>query len=119
MNQLEVGDEITSNIPELKKEISRALSFKNSYGLIRVIAKYTQKMVEQRRSERVDTCLKLVGRCYSQGDTTVKNAIENVFVFSLDNILFSYNYMERKKVLRSIPTGLYTAYLKQVYASGV
>lgn len=119
MNPLEVGDEITSSIPELKKEISRAIGVKNSYALIRVITKYTQKMVEQRRGERVDACLKLVGRCYSQGDTTVKNAIENVFVFSLDNILFSYTATERKKVFNKIPTGLYTAYLKQVYASGV
>lgn len=119
MNALEVGDEITSNIPELKKQISRANGFKNSYALIRVIAKYTQKMVDQHRGESVDACLKLVGRCYSQGDATVKNAIENVFVFSLDSILFSYTAIERKKALNKIPTSLYTAYLKQVYASGV
>ncbi len=119
MNQIAVGEEIATTIPGLKKEISRAISSKNSYALIRVLTKYCQKMVEQHQEETVEKCFRLVGLCYSKGDTVVKNAIENVFVFSLDSILFSCSSTERKKILSQIPTGLYKAYLKQIYSSGI
>ncbi len=119
MNQLEAAREITTVLPEAAAEISGAGTLKSPFALIRVITSHTRKMVVQHNEIMVQKCLNLIDRIYSKGDKAIKNAIENVFIFSLDNILFSCNTPERVRVFRKVPINLYSAYLRQVYKSGV
>lgn len=119
MNQYEVADQIASEIPEVKTEISRIINLKNPFALVRIITRHTRKMVDQHNELMIEKCMKLIDKIYTKGDIVIKNAIENVFIFSLDNIVFSCTTTERKQVLSKVPAGLYTAYVKQVYKSGM
>ncbi|OJV55558.1 MAG: hypothetical protein BGO31_19560 [Bacteroidetes bacterium 43-16] len=119
MNQYEVADEIAAVIPEVKTEISRLVHLKNPFALIRIITRHTRKMVEQHNELMTDKCMKLIDSIYRKGDLMIKNAIENVFIFSLDNIFFTCPAGERKQVIRKVPAGLYALYVKQVYKSGL
>jgi len=119
MNQLEAAREITTVLPETAAELSGAQTLKSPFALIRVITSHTRKMVVQHNELMIEKCLKLVDRIYRKGDLAIKNAIENVFIFSLDNILFSCTAAERNRVFSKIPINLYTGYVKQIYKSGI
>lgn len=119
MDQFTVADEIISTVPEIKTEISRNTILKNPFAIIRIITRHTRKMVEQHNELMVEKCLKLVDRIYTRGDIVIKNAIESIFVFSLDSIVFSCTAPERKQVFSKVPSGLYKAYINQVYKSGM
>lgn len=119
MNQYEVADEIATEIPDIKTEISRVINLKNPFALIRIITRHTRKMVEQHNELMTEKCMKLIDKIYTKGDIIIKHAIENVFIFSLDSIVFSCTITERKHVFSKVPITLYTAYVKQVYKSGI
>lgn len=119
MNQLEAAQEITTVIPEAAAELSGAGTLKSPFALIRVITSHTRKMVLQHNEIMLQKCLKLIDRIYTKGDKAIKNAIENVFIFSLDNILSTCNAPERSRVFSKIPINLYSAYIRQVYKSGI
>lgn len=119
MNQLEAAREITTVIPEAAAEISGAGALKSPFTLIRIITGHTRKMVVQHNEIMVRKCLKLMDKIYTKGDRAVKNAVENVFIFSLDHILSACNAPERKQLFRKVPINLYSAYIKQVYKSGI
>ena len=119
MNHYEIADEIATEIPEVKTEISRAMNLKNPFAIIRIITRHTRKMVEQHNDLMTEKCMKVLDKIYTKGDIMIKHAIENVFIFSLDSIVFSCTSSEIKQVLRKVPIGLYTAYIKQVYKSGM
>jgi len=119
MNQYEVADEIAAEIPEVKPEISKIINLRNPFALVRIITRHTRKMVEQHNDAMIEKCMKLIDKIYTKGDIMIKNAIENIFIFSLDSIVFSCKANERKQVLSKVPIGLYTAYIKQIYKSGM
>lgn len=119
MKHSEIANEIATEIPEIKTEISRAMNLKNPFTLIRIITRHTRKMVEQHNDLRTEKCLKLLDRMYTNGDIMIKRAIENVFIFSLDSIVSSCTSIERNHVFNKIPVSLYTVYNKQVYKSGM
>lgn len=119
MNQYEAADDIIATIPEIKTEISRSTTRKNPFAIIRVITRHTRKMVEQHNELMVEKCMKLVDRIYTRGDIVIKNAVESIFVFSMDSIVFSCTAPERKQVFSKVPAGLYKAYINQVYKSGM
>ncbi|RQO29871.1 hypothetical protein DBR32_14940 [Taibaiella sp. KBW10] len=119
MNQYEVADEIATALPEVKAEVSKIIYLKNPFALIRVVTRHTQKMVEQHNELRIDQCLKLIDRIYAKGDLLVRNAIENIFIFSLDHIVASCNSRDKDRLLAKIPLKLHTAYVNQVYRSGI
>lgn len=119
MNQYEMADEIATEIPEVKTEIARIINLKNPFALIRIITRHTRKMVEQHNELMTEKCMKLIDKIYTKGDLIIKNAIENVFIFSLDSITTSCTSTERKQILSKVPVGLYNAYVNQVYRSGI
>ncbi|RYD99522.1 MAG: hypothetical protein EOP54_03825 [Sphingobacteriales bacterium] len=119
MNQNEAAAAISTAIPEVTEAITKDGAFKNPFALIHIITQHTRKMVVQHNELMTEKCLKLVDRIYTKGDLAIKNAIENVFIFSLDNILFSCSAAERNRVFSKVPINLYTSYINQVYKSGI
>lgn len=119
MNQLEAAREITTVIPKAAAELSGAGTLKSPFALIRVITNHTRKMVVQHNEIMLQKCLKLIDRIYTKGDSTIKNAIENVFIFSLDHILSTCTAPERSRVFSKVPINLYSAYIRQIYKSGI
>lgn len=119
MNQNEAVTVISAAIPEVTEELTKEAAIKHSFALIRIITCYTRKMVAQHNEQMIEKCLKLVDRIYTKGDLAIKNAIENVFIFSLDHILFSCSAAARSRISGKIPLNLYTGYVQQIYKSGI
>lgn len=56
---------------------------------------------------------------YQKGDQALKNAVENVFIYSLDSLTFSCEKTYKNLIFSKIPTSLHQLYLRQIYKSGL
>lgn len=119
MNTHQAAADITAALPELTHEVSRSNNLQNPFALIRILTRYTQKMVQQHNTAMAKKCMTLIGRIYTKGDLMIKHAVEDVFVYSMDRITLSCTLSERNELVKNIPAPLYQAYLKQVYTSGM
>lgn len=117
MNQVKLITEIGAALPELEPEINENAN--RPFALVRAVTWYTRKMIEQHNEVMINKCMKIVGSIYTKGDAMLKNAVADVFVFSLDTVLTSCNLKERKKLINILPENLRAVYLKQVYSSGI
>jgi hypothetical protein len=63
-------------------------------------------------------CMNRVQKIYRTGNTTVKNAVENIFVFAFSSILPRCNRVEWRLVQSCMPPELYTLYVRQVTKAG-
>lgn len=119
MNQNEAIVAVCTALPEVTATITNEGARSNPFALVRIITRYTRKMAAQHNELMLEKCLQLVDRVYAKGERAIKNAIENIFIFSLDNILYPCSAGERARVLMKVPINLYTSYVNQVYKSGI
>lgn len=119
MNQFEAADIIATEIPEVKKEITAVLMQKSPFQLITILTRHMRQMIDQHDLFMTEKCLKLIDRIYHKGDALIRTAIENVFVFRLESIVASCDTAERRHIMARIPGNLYTAYVRQIYRSGI
>lgn len=119
MNQNEAVVAVCTALPEVTDSITNEGARSNPFALVRIITRYTRKMAAQHNELMLEQCLQLVDRIYTRGAHTIKNAIENIFIFSLDNILYPCSPGERSRAFSKVPVNLYTSYVNQVYKSGI
>jgi hypothetical protein len=63
-------------------------------------------------------CFEIAENIYSKGDKAVRDTIENVFIYSLPSLLNLCNEDEEREIEKLIPS-LHTAYVQQVFRSGI
>jgi len=119
MNKYEAADEIATLIPAAQDEIFKAVAIKHPYLLIGVFTVHIQRLIEAHNQAMVERCFRIMEKIHYKGDNLLKVAVENIFVFSLDRIVASCNASEKKLLMSKIPIGLYTAYVNQIYKSGI
>lgn len=119
MNQNEAIVAVCAALPEVTAAITNERVRSNPFALVRIITGYTRKMAAQHNELMLEKCLQLVDRIYTRGAHTIKNAVENIFIFSLDNILYSCTAAERSRAFSKVPVSLYSSYVNQVYKSGI
>lgn len=114
---LEVPALIAGKLPQIKYELPRDGGQNSIYRSIQVLTDYTQRMALEHNFKMVQQCMTLVEKLYDKGNTLVKNAIENVFVFSFSTIMSRCNAVEWRIVQSYMPSDLYTLYVRQVLKS--
>lgn len=119
MNQNEAVVAVCTALPEVTATITNEGARSNPFALVHIITRYTRKMAAQHNELMLEKCLQLVDRVYTQGERAIKNAIENIFIFSLDHILYPCSAGERSRTFSKVPVTLYTSYVNQVYKSGI
>lgn len=119
MNQYEAVDKIIQVIPDAKNEMLDALSLRSPYKIIRVFAAEIKHLIEDNNYTVLGKSLDLMDKIYQRGDMMLKNAVENIFIFSLDSFTCSYTGAKRDLIFAKLPVGLYTAYINQIYKSGI
>lgn len=63
------------------------------------------------------TCMNHVQKMYKSGNTAVRNAVENIFVFAFSSILPHCNQVEWHLVQSCMPAELYSLYIRQIMRS--
>ena len=115
ITQLELPEYIEHEMPELSGICSKEKS-RNVYDIVRHMLKYTKSQVIRHNLRAAKKCMALAEQLYYRGNKAIKNAIENVYVFSFSHAFF-HNETERKQILEIVPPSLYKLYKQQVINS--
>ena len=115
IDQEELQALIEESIPELSGAIKKQ-KCENVYDVVRQMFSYTSSQVLKNNMAAAKKCLTLAAQLYKKGNKNIKNAIENVYVFSFSHAFF-HDEQKRKEVMEIIPSPLYELYKKQVINS--
>ena len=104
-------------MPQVKKELSHHGAALTAYQSMQVLTDYTKRMALEHDFKMVQKCMGLVETLYAKGNSPVKNAVENVFIFSFSSIMSRCNIVEWRMIQSFMPTDLYALYIQQVLKS--
>ena len=117
LNQYEVPAYIAGKLPQVKSDLSRNGVTLTAYQSIQVLTDYTKRMALEHDFKMVQKCMVLVEYLYEKGNALVKNAVENIFVFSFSTMLSRCSIVEWRIVQSYMPSDLYSLYVQQVLKS--
>jgi len=117
ISQDELPAFIEKSIPELSSVIRKTKS-ETAYDVVHQMLAYTTLQVIRHNLDAAKKCLSLTAQLYKKGNTHIKNAIENVYVYSFSHAFF-HNEEQRKEMMEIIPLPLYELYKKQVINSHI
>lgn len=116
INQYELVDFLHDSMPELNNKLV-AGAVKSPYAVMDRLVKVTETNIREHRISEVKKCFEAVGRAYDKGNNIVKNAVENVYVYSFSTLLNNCG-PDKKWILAIVPITLYTIYINQLQARG-
>jgi len=119
LNQYEVPAYLAEKIPGIEQELKTVSPTLNIFKTIQCLANYTRRKVTQHDFVSVKKCFAIAEDIYVEGNTQVKNAIENIFIFSFTSILNLGSNEQKKQLQALMPLCLHTAYVNQVLKSGI
>lgn len=109
-----LGDEL----PEINPELEKLSSPRDIYVSVNCFAEFTKQLIKKGNLSEVKHCFNIAEKMLLEGNKTVKNAIENVYLFSMSSILDFTNPLSRK-IKGMMNKALLTEYQKQVSTSGL
>jgi len=98
LNQYQIPAYITGKLPQLRNDLKGASL--TVYQSVQVLTDYTKRMALEHDFKMVEKCMHLVEALYKKGNTLVRNAVENVFIFSY-NVTLQHRGMENSTILYS------------------
>lgn len=119
INQFEVPAYLADELPEIREELKSVLPTFSVIKSIQCLSDYTRRKVMQHNLRLVRKCFAVAETMYVNGNTMVRDAIENVFIYSFSSILNMNSKEENRKIQALIPLCLHTAYVQQILKSGI
>lgn len=116
INQYEVPAYIVEAFPEFEVLVTTRKNG-NPYIAMHTLLEITALEVKEHNYRAVKHCFDLAAKLYDRGNSIVKNAVENVFVYSLTTIIQSAR-QDKAQLLGVIPITIYTLYIRQLYQAG-
>lgn len=116
INQLEIPMYIEEALPEMPHELL-ASKRNTAYDLLGSLTSFTCKNINDHNYKTVKRAFQIADKLYSKGNGVVKNAVENVFVYSFTRMFNTYPN-EKKELLSILPITLYSIYMAQVCHKG-
>ena len=117
MNYSEAVQEITEVIPDFENELTKNTQ-QNPYGVIRNFTERIKSMVRQNDRNILFKSLQKMDKIYTNGDPDLKNAVEGIFVYSLDNFTVLCSREYRKMIFDHLSRELQQIYSRQIYSHG-
>ena len=115
IDQQQLPGYIEQTMPELSGMCNKA-NCASTYDIVRQMLQYTTKQIVQQNTSAAKQCLQLAAKLYTKGNKAVKNAIENVFVYSFTHAFFQ-DEARKKALMEIVPDSLYQLYRKQILYS--
>jgi hypothetical protein len=106
---------IGREIPELSSVCDKA-HCANIYDVVGKLLDYTRDKLTEHNTHAARQCMMLTEKLYNKGNQTIKNAIENVFVFSFSHAFF-HDEDKRQEIMSIVPDTLYKLYRDQLINS--
>ncbi len=115
LTQEDLSEYISHEMPELSEVCAKEKS-RTVYDTVRHMLSYTKTQVIKHNLAAVGKCMALAEQLYQKGNNAIKNAIENVYVYSFSHAFFC-NEKERQEVMGVVPPALYKLYRQQLVNS--
>lgn len=119
MNHTDAVREIVKVIPESQEEFEEPYKTKTPFMVISVFTKQIKKLIKNHDQKILMKSITKMNLFYSKGDQALKNAIENIFVYSLDSLTFCCEPSYKDLIFAKMSPSLQNNYLRQVYKSGI
>ncbi|REC54387.1 hypothetical protein DRF62_09885 [Chryseobacterium piscium] len=119
MNHTDAVREIVKVIPESQEEFEESYKTKTPFMVISVFTKQIKKLIKDHDQKILMKSITKMNLFYSKGDQALKNAIENIFVYSLDSLTFCCEPSYKDLIFAKMSPSLQNNYLRQVYKSGI
>ncbi|VXB49132.1 MULTISPECIES: DUF7674 family protein [Chryseobacterium] len=119
MNHTDTVREIIKLIPESQEEFKDSYKTKTPFMVISVFTKQIKKLIKDHDQKVLMKSITKMNLLYSKGDQALKNAIENIFVYSLDSLTFCCEPSYKDLIFAQMSPTLQNNYLRQVYKSGI
>ena len=116
INQYEMPSYVHDSIPELDNELE-ALGKTNPYSVMRTLLDFTSRKAKEQNLPLVKKSFEIADKLYTRGNNIIRNAVENVYVYSLEKVLHTSG-IDSARILAIIPMTLYTLYIKQACHRG-
>ena len=121
MNQYEVPSYLQDALPEMKEVLAKegvSSNLFDPYKSVQCLTDFTLKNARHHNIQMLKRCFIAAERLCTKGNEMIKNAVNNVFIYSF-SMLFSgcANRQERIAIQSVIPSYLYSAYVQQILKS--
>ena len=85
---------------------------------VQCLTDFTLKIAHQHNIKMLKRCFTAAERLYIKGNEMIKNAIDNVFIYSFSELFADCtDRRERRKIQAVMPSYLYSAYVQQILKS--
>lgn len=111
-------DILGNELPEINPELEKLPDPRNIYVSVKCFAEFTKQLIKKGNLSEVKHCFNVVEKMLLEGNKTVKNAIENVYLFSMSSILDFANPLSHK-IKGMMNKALLIEYKRQLFTSGI
>ena len=119
INEYEVPGYLAKKLEGIDDDLRSVSPTLTIFKTIQCLANYTKSKVKQHDFKAVKKCFTVAENIYINGNELVKNAIENVLVFSFSSLLNMGDNEDKKQLQALMPLCLHTTYVNQVLKSGI
>lgn len=118
MNYSDAAQEISEILPDFKNKLASFMP-QNPHNVIRTFTQCIRQMILNNEKSGLFKSLQEMNRIYSNGDIALKNAVENIFIYSLDNFTAFCQPEYRKVIFSHISEDIRQSYSRQIYNHGI
>ena len=118
MNYLQATQEITVAIPEICDDLKKT-SIQSPYQIIEFLTDKMKAMIRQNNTDCLFKCIQKMDDLYKEGDRMVKDAVENSFIYSLDNCTAFCSKEYRDMIFSRLSPELQKVYARQIYSHSI
>jgi hypothetical protein len=114
----QVSDILGEEWPEINNELEKLSNSNNIYKTMECFVDFTKLLICKGNLREVKHCFSVAEKMLENGNNTVKNAIENVYVYSLGTVV-ALSTLKTNHLKEIFNGSLRKEYNKQVCASGI
>src|ERR1035437_1334293 len=114
----QVSDMLGEELPEINNELEKLSNSNNIYKTIECFVDFTKTLIYKGNLKEVKHCFNVAEKMLENGNNTVKNAIENVYVYSLGTVV-ALSTLKTNHLKEIFNGSLREEYNKQVCSSGI
>lgn len=114
----EIVEVLGNELPEMNPALEKTEDVNNIYKAMQCFANFTKSLINKGDFKEVKHCFIVAETLLKNGNSTVKNAIENGYLYSLSSIL-DYTTPVSLKVKSLLTDSLKKEYRRQVCSSGI
>jgi len=119
IDQYEVPAYLVGELPEISQDLKKFSPTINIFKCVQCLANYTKRKLVEHDLVALKKCFAIADEVYVQGNALVKDAIENVFVYSFSSLMNLCSADDKKKLQAIMPICLHTAYVQQILRSKI